>query len=112
MQQTITTATAPDFAALLEQATTEPGRLSAAYTAFHTYSMGNMLLAMFQCETRGIPLGPIATFPRWKELGRYVRKGEKGILITAPVIRKRDPEDEDVSDLWMCYPHGSSGPST
>ena len=88
-----TPATAPDFATLLEQATTEPGKLSAAYTAFHNYSMGNMLLAMFQCEARGIPLGPIATYPRWKELGRHVRKGEKAIELCQPVTCKRRPTE-------------------
>jgi antirestriction protein ArdC len=84
---------APDFAALLEQATTEPGTLSAAYAAFHTYSMGNMLLAAFQCADRGIPLGPIATYQRWRELGRQVRKGEKAIELCQPVTCKRRPTD-------------------
>ena len=88
-----TNATTPDFAALLEQATTQPGTLSAAYTAFHGYSFGNMLLAAFQCQARGIPLGPIATYPRWKELGRHVRKGEKAIELCQPVTCKRRPTD-------------------
>src|SRR5687767_7826424 len=93
-----TTTDAPDFAALLEQATTEPGKLSAAYTAFHGYSFGNMLLAMFQCEARGIPLGPIATYPRWRELGRQVRKGEKAIELCQPVTCKRRPTDAATPD--------------
>lgn len=84
---------APDFAALLEKATTEPGTLSAAYTAFHNYSLGNILLAAGQCAERGIALGPIATFPRWKELGRHVRKGEKAIELCQPVTCKRKPTD-------------------
>ena len=90
MPQPSTTKTnAPDFAALLEQATIEPSKLSAAYTAFHNYSFGNMLLAMFQCEARGIPLGPIATYPRWRGLGRHVRKGEKAIELCQPMTCKR-----------------------
>lgn len=92
-QTTTPTTDAPDFAALLEQATTEPGQLSAAYTAFHNYSMGNMLLAMFQCHARGIEPGPIATYPRWRELGRQVRKGEKAIELCQPVTCKRRPAD-------------------
>jgi antirestriction protein ArdC len=95
---TTTTTDAPDFAALLEQATTEPGKLSAAYTAFHGYSFGNMLLAMFQCEARGIPLGPIATYPRWRELGRQVRKGEKAIELCQPVTCKRPPTEATTDD--------------
>jgi antirestriction protein ArdC len=88
-----TNATAPDFAALLEQATTEPGQLSAAYTAFHNYSLGNMLLAAGQCQARGIQLGPLATYPRWQTLGRQVRKGEKAIQLCQPVTCKRRPTE-------------------
>ncbi len=76
------------FAALLDSALTNPGTISAAYTAFHNYSFGNQLLAMAQCMAREIPLGPIATFPKWKELGRFVRKGEKAIVLCQPVTIK------------------------
>ena len=69
------------FAKLLEQAVNEPGILSNAYRQFHNYSLGNQLLAWAQCVQRGIEPGPIATFQRWKELGRYVRKGEKAITV-------------------------------
>jgi hypothetical protein len=58
-----TTTPASNFSDLLERATTEPGTLSAAYFAFHGYSLGNQLLAMFQCQERGIALGPIALQP-------------------------------------------------
>jgi antirestriction protein ArdC len=81
------------FAALLEQAVHEPGLLSSAYTAFHNYSVGNQLLAWSQCLERGIQLGPIATFQRWKELGRYVRKGEKALTLCMPVTVKRAETD-------------------
>ena len=57
------TTTTPAFAELLAQAVTEPGVLSSAYSQFHNYSVGNMLLAAFQCQARKIPLGPMATFP-------------------------------------------------
>ena len=43
------------FAALLQSAVTEPGTLSQAYRQFHTYSVGNILLAMFQCADRRDP---------------------------------------------------------
>ena len=69
------------FAKLLEQAVNEPGILSNAYRQFHNYSLGNQLLAWAQCVQRGIEPGPLATFQRWKELGRYVRKGEKAITV-------------------------------
>ncbi len=66
------------FAELLQSAVEEPGTLSAAYQQFHTYSLGNQLLAMFQCQERGLRPGPLATFPKWKELGRHVRNGREG----------------------------------
>ena len=69
-----TTTTQPDFATLLAQATTEPGRLSAAYFAFHQYSLGNQLLAMFQCHARGIPL--VVTLPpdAWLPFARFAKE--------------------------------------
>ena len=46
------------FAELLQSAVEEPGTLSAAYQQFHNYSLGNQLLAMFQCQERGLRPGP------------------------------------------------------
>jgi len=43
------------FADLLQSAVTEPGIISSAYRQFHTYSIGNQLLAWAQCLERGIP---------------------------------------------------------
>ncbi len=64
------------WAALLREAVERPGVLSTAYSAFHNYSVGNQLLAWWQCLERGLPLGPLATFRGWQEHGRCVRKGE------------------------------------
>ncbi len=91
--------TAPNFTELLEKALTEPGQISQAYMAFHGYSLGNQLLAMFQCMAREIPIGPIATFNRWKELGRHVSKGTKAIELCMPITSKRKDKQtgEDVT---------------
>jgi len=86
------------FSDLLQTAVTEPGIISSAYTAFHTYSLGNQLLAFGQCLAREIPPGPMATYPRWKELGRYVRKGEKAITLCQPVTCKRAAQADDGGD--------------
>ena len=80
------------FAALLQSAVHEPGILSQAYQQFHTYSLGNQLLAMVQCHQRELEPGPMATYPRWKELGRHVRKGEKAITLCMPITIKRKAE--------------------
>jgi antirestriction protein ArdC len=60
-----------------------------AYSAFHCYSTGNQLLALLQCQRRGLQPGPINTFPKWKELGRYVKRGERALTLCMPITCKR-----------------------
>ena len=88
----------PQFADLLARALTEPGIISTAYTAFHGYSLGNQILAFVQCTERGITPGPIATFMGWKDKGRFVRKGEKALVLCMPITAKRKAEDRPVTD--------------
>ncbi len=65
---------------------------------FHDYSIGNLILIAMQkpSATR------VAGFNTWKDLGRRVKKGEKGISILAPVIppkpkpEKKEGEEEEV----------------
>ena len=83
------------FARLLESAVHEPGILSQAYQQFHNYSVGNQLLAWSQCAERELQPGPMATYPRWKELGRQVKKGEKAITLCMPITIKRQSETTD-----------------
>jgi hypothetical protein len=98
------TAAAPlAFADLLARAVTEPGRIHEAYTAFHRFSIGNQLLALFECSARGIEPGPLATFPAWKEKGRHVRKGEKAITLCMPVTCKRTPASDDDPDAPQTF---------
>jgi antirestriction protein ArdC len=88
----------PTWEQLLRDAVNQPGTVSQAYSAFHSYSLGNQLLALFQCAARGIRPGPIATFMRWQELGRSVRKGEKALTLCQPrtfVRKSADDSDED-----------------
>jgi hypothetical protein len=77
------------FRQLLDEAVNKPGTLMDAYSLFWNYSLGNQVLAMIQAHKRGIALGPIASFSRWKELGRYVKQGEKAIELCMPVTIKR-----------------------
>ena len=55
------------FSELLSDAISKPGKISAAYSAFHNYSFGNMMAAAAQLEARGVALGPIASFMGWKD---------------------------------------------
>lgn len=90
------------FTDLLSRAVSDPGKIHNAYTAFHGYSLGNQLLALFQCHERGIEPGPIATFPRWKDRGRHVVKGAKALTLCMPVTVKRQPADE-TTDEPECF---------
>ena len=80
---------------LLHSAVHTPGKLLAAYTAFHNYSFGNALLALTQCHRRNLEPGPLNTYRGWLELNRQVRKGEKGITLCMPMqYKKRVPKNE------------------
>jgi hypothetical protein len=37
----------------------------------------------------------VAGFRTWNELGRFVQKSEKGILILAPMVRRDADQDQD-----------------
>ncbi len=80
---------------LLRRAVTEPGVVSEAYGRFWNYSIGNQLLAMFQCSARGLELGPIASYNGWKDLGRYVKRGEHALELCMPVTGKRTLKQKD-----------------
>jgi hypothetical protein len=77
------------FRQLLDEAVRKPGTLMRAYSLFWNYSLGNQILALIQANRRGIALGPIASYNRWKELGRHVKRGEKAIELCMPVTCKR-----------------------
>jgi len=79
----------PNFAELLGSAVMQPGKVASCYSAFWNYSLMNQLAALQQCESRGIAPGPIATFVSWKEKARFVKKGEKAIVLCMPVTGKR-----------------------
>jgi len=69
-----------------------------AAARFHEYSFGNWLLLWSQAERRGTTVTRMAGFQTWEQLGRHVRKGQRGYQILAPIVRKvRDPNDVDES---------------
>jgi len=96
-QQTAKEAIAANVQALIEQL--EQGHsegLTAYLTAmgrFHNYSFGNILEIARQRPNATRVAGLYA----WNQLGRKVKRGERGIRILAPVIgvkRKKDAEAE------------------
>jgi N-terminal domain of anti-restriction factor ArdC len=40
----------------------------------------------------------VAGYQTWKSLGRYVKKGEKGIMILAPLFRRRTNESNEAEN--------------
>jgi len=58
---------------------------------FHNYSFGNCMLICIQCPNATL----VAGFQRWKKLKRWVKKGEAGIAILAPLLMRKSELDED-----------------
>ncbi len=83
-----------NWGTLFSDALSCPGKVSEAYSVFHDYSLGNSILAAMQLTVKGLPLSPIASFNKWKQLGRCVKKGEKAIALVMPVTVKTKSNDE------------------
>ena len=67
-----------------------------AMSRFHNYSFGNILEIARQKPDATRVAGMYA----WNQLGRRVKKGEKGIRILAPIIGiKRKPKEEAAKDI-------------
>lgn len=62
----------------------------AALARFHAYSFSNVMLIVSQRPAAR----RVAGFQTWKSLGRYVKKGEKGIVILAPMLLRKRVADE------------------
>src|SRR5215467_13890368 len=56
-----------------------------AIARFHRYSLHNVLLIASQKPDASY----VAGYRAWNQFGRFVRKGEKGITILAPIVRRK-----------------------
>ena len=65
----------------------------SAMAKFHTYSFGNILLIARQKPTAS----NVAGVRTWNTLGRFVKRGEKGIMILAPMVGRRSPDRNEVA---------------
>ena len=65
-------------------------------SSFYNYSYNNIILIMMQRPDATY----VAGYTAWRKLNRYVKKGEKGIGILCPCIRKveafKEPDDANV----------------
>ncbi len=66
-------------------------RMLQVVSKFHRYSFNNHLMIFLQRPDATV----VAGFNRWKSLGRFVKKGEKGIAIFAPCKYKTKIEDDN-----------------
>jgi hypothetical protein len=64
-----------------------------AMSRFHNYSFGNVLEIARQMPSAK----RVAGFWTWKNLGRSVKAGQKGIRILAPIVGSRRKKDADAS---------------
>ncbi len=65
-----------------------------AMSRFHHYSAHNVALILAQCPdaTR------VAGYRAWQQLGRQVRKGEKGLVILVPLVSRVKGDGESEAD--------------
>lgn len=63
---------------------------------FYNYSFGNTMLIYSQ--------NPQATYVKgykaWNQLGRYVKKGSRGLAILAPCFRKTDKKEQEEEEIF------------
>ena len=65
-----------------------------AMARFHTYSFGNiMLIARQKPDATNV-----AGLRSWNSLGRFVKRGEKGIFVLAPMIRKKRAKKDESTE--------------
>jgi antirestriction protein ArdC len=74
-----------------------------ARALFHNYSLRNCLLLAAQCRERGIDARRVAGFRAWLRLGRCVRKGEKGLVVLAPIPIKRREDGEELDEERVVF---------
>lgn len=68
---------------------------------FHQYSFRNIALIASQCPHAT----HVAGFHAWRKLGRFVKKGQKGIAIIAPMVFKnsQDNHDDDTEQVYTNF---------
>ena len=64
-----------------------------AMARFHQYSFGNIMLIARQRPTAT----RVAGIRTWNSLGRFVKRGEKGILILAPMVGRRAQRRDEIA---------------
>jgi len=61
------------------------------YVKFHTYSPYNIFSILISYPNASY----VAGYKKWQSMGRFIKRGEKGIPILAPILVNEDPDDPD-----------------
>ncbi len=69
----------------------------AAVAKLHKYSFRNLMLITSQCPEAM----HVAGFHTWRTMDRTVKKGESGIAILAPLIRRASKEDRPAANTGV-----------
>ena len=72
---------------------------------FHQYSLRNVMLIALQKPSAT----HVAGFHAWKKHGRFVRKGENGIVIIAPLVYKKETVENDGNSRNVTEINGFKG---
>lgn len=84
----------PSDRELIEAVLKQEGSTGETYQRFYRYSLRNLgMLAL-----NGCPMEPIGTWNKWKELGRWVKKGSKAFPILRPILVRGKDEEGDEAD--------------
>ena len=99
-RQTATEAIAANIQSLIQQLEAGHSEALTAYlnamSRFHSYSFGNIL----EIARQKPDATRVAGLYAWNQLGRKVKKGERGIRILAPIVGvRRKPEEEAEKDI-------------
>lgn len=85
-----------EWPALLEEALTVEGSIGHTFNRFYRYSYLNQIFLRRQGAYE-----PVATYNKWKELGRQVLKGERAFAIVRPITVKTKELDEQGDEAEM-----------
>ena len=98
LRQTAKEVIAANVQHLIHQLETGHSQALTAYltamSRFHTYSFGNIL----EIARQRPEASRVAGLYAWNQLGRRVKKGERGIRILAPIIGSRRKQQKDAEE--------------
>jgi hypothetical protein len=82
-----------DWAKIIETALTAPGNIGNTYNRFYEYSFLNQMYLLMQGVHE-----PVATWARWKAIGRHILRGANAKYIIRPIYSKVNAPTDQAQD--------------